>query len=75
MDAAARQQFLSPRLKEVAQLVAAGLTDREIGVQLSLKTNTVSHYVQFNLWRLRLSKRSEIARRFAASPTVQRPTE
>jgi DNA-binding CsgD family transcriptional regulator len=60
---------------EVAQLVAAGLNNKEIAARLSLAPGTVSQYMRRIYMRLRLSKRSEIAQWLAAQATEQRPTE
>ena len=41
-----RQQKLTLREAEVIQLVAEGLTDKEIGVRLSISPKTVSEHVE-----------------------------
>jgi DNA-binding NarL/FixJ family response regulator len=71
-DVVARRQALTPRLTEVAQLVAAGLSNKDIGARLSLAPGTVAKYVQFICWRSRLSERSLIAPWVAAMSTKQR---
>jgi DNA-binding NarL/FixJ family response regulator len=67
----ARRQALTPRLTEVAQLVAVGLSNKEIGIRLSLAPGTVAKYVQFICWRSRLSERSLIAPWVAAMSAKQ----
>jgi DNA-binding CsgD family transcriptional regulator len=51
---------------EVAQLVAVGHSNKEIGIRLSLAPSTVSNYLRYILWRLRLSRRSQLAQWVAA---------
>jgi DNA-binding NarL/FixJ family response regulator len=57
---------LPPRLMEVTQLVAAGHSDKEIGIRLSLAPSTVSTYLRSILWRLRRTRRSQLAQWVAA---------
>ena len=52
---------LSAREFEVAQLVAAGLTNKQIGEQLYLATKTVSAHVSHILAKLGAARRTEIA--------------
>ena len=52
---------LSPREREVAELVAQGLTSREIGARLYLSERTAQNHVQHILTKLNLSNRSQIA--------------
>jgi DNA-binding CsgD family transcriptional regulator len=61
LDAAARSPRLTPREREVADLVAQGLTNREIAKQLFLSERTAQNHVQHILTKLDLSNRSQIA--------------
>ena len=53
---------LSPRglLREVCPLVAAGLTDAEIGVKLNADETAVSEYVSWLLELLELTSRKDL---------------
>jgi DNA-binding NarL/FixJ family response regulator len=68
-EVAARQQSLTPRLIEVAQLMAAGLDNKAIAARLSLAPGTISQYMRQIYMRLRLSKRSQIAQWLASEAT------
>ncbi|MDQ4036985.1 MAG: AAA family ATPase [Actinomycetota bacterium] len=52
---------LTPREREVAELVAQGLTNREIAGRLYLSERTAENHVQHILTKLDLSNRSQIA--------------
>lgn len=52
---------LTPREREVAELVAQGLTNREIATRLYLSERTAQNHVQHILTKLGLSNRSQIA--------------
>jgi DNA-binding NarL/FixJ family response regulator len=52
---------LTDRQREVAELVAQGLTSREIGARLYLSERTAQNHVQHILTKLNLSNRSQIA--------------
>ena len=52
---------LTPRQYEIAQFIAAGLTNREIAARLGLKPGTVSQHISNILWCLRLTRRRQIA--------------
>jgi non-specific serine/threonine protein kinase len=52
---------LTARQREVAALVARGLTNRQIGERLSLSPHTVERHVENILNRLGLSSRAQIA--------------
>lgn len=52
---------LTPREREVAELVAQGLTSREIGARLYLSERTAQNHVQHILTKLNLPNRSQIA--------------
>ncbi len=56
---------LSEREREVARLVADGLTNRQIGERLIISERTAQNHVQHILTKLGLSNRSQIARMFA----------
>ena len=61
--AAARQseQTLTPRERDVAVLVARGLTNRQIAAALVVTEGTAANYVQRVLNRLGVSNRAQIA--------------
>jgi DNA-binding CsgD family transcriptional regulator len=61
LDAGAGSPRLTPREREVADLVAQGLTNREIAKQLFLSERTAQNHVQHILTKLDLSNRSQIA--------------
>ncbi|MBA3249963.1 MAG: response regulator transcription factor [Geodermatophilaceae bacterium] len=52
---------LTPREREVADLVAQGMTNREIAVRLFLSERTAENHVQHILTKLDLANRSQIA--------------
>jgi DNA-binding NarL/FixJ family response regulator len=52
---------LSRREKELADLVARGLTNRQIAEELVLSERTVENHVRNILKKLKLSSRSEVA--------------
>lgn len=52
---------LTPREREVAELVARGLTNREIAARLYLSERTAENHVQHILTKLDLPNRSQIA--------------
>jgi DNA-binding NarL/FixJ family response regulator len=53
--------LLSPQEKRVLELIAKGLTNREIGRQLYLAEKTVKNYVSAVLHKLGLQRRTEAA--------------
>lgn len=55
-------QPLSPREREVLQLVARGHTYREIGEELHIAVKTVENHVRNILGKLHLSRRAELVR-------------
>jgi len=55
-------QPLSPREREVLQLVARGHTYREIGEELFISTKTVENHVRNILGKLHLNRRQELVR-------------
>ncbi len=61
LDAGAGSPRLTLREREVADLVAQGLTNREIAKQLFLSERTAQNHVQHILTKLDLSNRSQIA--------------
>ena len=63
---------LSNREREVAELVAAGLTDREIATRLVISPRTAESHVQHILTKLGFRSRSQIAAWVAAATTSAR---
>ncbi|MBA3287538.1 MAG: response regulator transcription factor [Acidimicrobiia bacterium] len=57
----ARRSPLTRREREVAGLVAEGLTNREIAARLFLSERTAENHVQHILTKLGLGNRSQIA--------------
>lgn len=53
-----RRQKLTPRERQVIELVAQGLTDREIGRELTITPRTVSTHVQGILTALNANNRA-----------------
>jgi DNA-binding CsgD family transcriptional regulator len=53
--------LLTPRQREIAELVAEGLTNAQIGARLSLTTGTVANYIANILDRLDCTHRTQIA--------------
>jgi DNA-binding CsgD family transcriptional regulator len=60
-SATARPSALTRREREVAKLVARGLTNRQIAEELVLSERTVENHVRNILKKLKLSSRSEVA--------------
>lgn len=56
-----RSNSLSPREDEVAQLLAAGLSDREIAAELVISIRTAQSHVSHILSKLRLRSRTQVA--------------
>jgi DNA-binding NarL/FixJ family response regulator len=52
---------LTPRERDVLELVAEGLTNKEIGVILSIAEDTVKKHVQNLIWKLRAADRTQAA--------------
>jgi non-specific serine/threonine protein kinase len=69
-----RQQAggLTVRQREVAHLVAQGLTDREIAARLVISPRTAESHVEQILLRLGLRSRAQIAAWIASQQVVQR---
>jgi two-component system response regulator DevR len=57
----ARLDSLSPREAQILALIADGLTNREIGLRLSLAEKTVKNYVSGLLSKLGLQRRTQAA--------------
>jgi two-component system response regulator DevR len=57
----ARLDSLSPRERQIMSLIADGLTNREIGLRLSLAEKTVKNYVSGLLSKLGLQRRTQAA--------------
>ena len=66
----ARAPALSPREQQVAELVAAGRSNKQIGTQLFLSERTVENHVRSILDKLGFSSRTQVA---AWVATHQRP--
>jgi DNA-binding CsgD family transcriptional regulator len=60
-----RSNTLSRREDEVAQLLAAGLSDREIAAELVISIRTAQSHVSHILTKLRLRSRSQVAATWA----------
>jgi DNA-binding NarL/FixJ family response regulator len=60
-------QQLTPREREVAGLIAAGLSNKQIARQLGLTLGTVKHYVHRILDKTELPSRVAIATRLKAT--------
>lgn len=67
-------QQLSDREQKILELIADGLTNREIGEQLYLSEKTVKHHVSDILGKLGLTRRVEAAG-FAIRRAANRPKE
>ncbi len=52
---------LTPRELDVLRLLAEGMTNKEIGVQLSIAEDTVKKHVQNIIWKLRAADRTQAA--------------
>ena len=69
---------LSPQERKILDLIAAGMTNREIAEELYLAEKTVKNYVSNLLGKLEMKRRSEAAAyaaRLAASRRRQYPPE
>jgi len=65
---------LSPRQREVAALIAAGLTNKEIAARLQLRPHTVRNHVEQIMQRLGFTTRTQIGV-WAAVRGLYRPEE
>jgi DNA-binding NarL/FixJ family response regulator len=52
---------LTPRELDVLRLLADGMTNKEIGGQLSIAEDTVKKHVQNIIWKLRAADRTQAA--------------
>ncbi|HJU98789.1 MAG TPA: LuxR C-terminal-related transcriptional regulator [Jiangellaceae bacterium] len=66
---------LTPRQREVAQLVAQGLTDREVAGRLSISIRTAESHVEQILARLGFRSRAQIAAWVAATGDAKADTQ
>ena len=64
---------LTPRELEVAQLIAVGLTNRQIGQRLFIAERTVDTHVGRVLTKLSCTTRSQVAVVVARGPAKERP--
>jgi DNA-binding NarL/FixJ family response regulator len=64
---------LTPRERDVLELVAAGATNREIGVALYISENTVDFHVKNILHKLHLRNRAQAAAYAVHSGLVENP--
>lgn len=62
---------LSPREREVAELAARGMTNREIAEQLFLSPRTVDDHVSRAIRKLRVTSRRHLGAALANTPTVK----
>ena len=60
-----RSKVLTPREKQVCELIAQGLTNREIAEKLFIAEGTVKMHVYSSMKKTGLKKRVRIALRFA----------
>jgi len=60
------------RESKVLELVGRGLSNKEIGCELSLSVATVKHHVHHILEKLKLSRRAEAMRRVRDAPWLAR---
>lgn len=70
IPAAASLVDLPPRLRQVAERLVDGLTDKEIAAALDIPLTTVRTYVARIFRRLNVHNRSELVRLFGASVTI-----
>jgi DNA-binding CsgD family transcriptional regulator len=66
---------LTPREHEVAALVGAGLSNREIATRLVISTRTVESHVQHVLQKFGFTSRAQVAAWAAQQPVTQRPEQ
>ncbi len=64
---------LTPQERRVLDLIGAGLTNRQIGVRLSLAEKTVKNYVTSLLGKLGMGSRTQAAVYLATRPRPDRP--
>lgn len=63
----AGKRSLSPQERKILPLVAAGKTNKEIGVELGLSHKTVKNYLSNVYQKLQVTRRSQVAAMFARS--------
>lgn len=66
---------LTRREGEVLYLLGRGLSNKEIGHELSLSVATVKHHVHHVLEKLKLTRRAEAMRRVHDAPWIARPAQ
>jgi DNA-binding CsgD family transcriptional regulator len=62
VDACARVEQLTAQQRAIAQLVAAGATNREVAAQLFLSPRTVDHHLRNTFRKLQIRSRVELVR-------------
>lgn len=68
----AMRALLTPREREVSRLVAQGFSNKEIASAFGLSLATVKNHVHRILGKLKLQRRSQVARPDGAPATIQR---
>ena len=64
---------LTEREREVTELIAAGMSDREVAERLGLSRNTVGVHVRAILAKVRLATRAELAAWWAIGKSAEEP--
>lgn len=65
---------LSPRHQQILPLLSAGLTNKEISVQLNLSEKTVKNYLADLFDRLQMSRRAQVAAWFISQSAQPLPS-
>jgi non-specific serine/threonine protein kinase len=66
-----RTPRLTPREREVARLVAAGLTNRQLAVRLGIAERTAETHVEHILTKLDVASRAQVAAWVAAAAAAE----
>ncbi|MEO7201988.1 MAG: helix-turn-helix transcriptional regulator, partial [Candidatus Tumulicola sp.] len=67
-ESKSRSDSLSPRQRQIAELVAEGVTNRVIAQRLNISEHTVEHHLSSIFARLGLRSRSALAARVGSLP-------